>query len=237
MTKDSINIKAGCIYISGGGNFDKTQVLDRDFINRVRDCGNSKVLFVPIAKETDLNGYKSTLSWLKDKIVLLGGGDLDIEMVIDVKDNIVLENYGAVYLGGGNTYRLQKFLHSTNISKKILAYYASGGIIYGASAGAAVMGTSIAIYKEEDLDNYEYENGLSCIDRYSFRCHYGKSDKAGDDKKIFDFIDRNKKPVIALPEGSAIFLCAKYRKVIGGCEIFIFNENKKVSMLNLGDYF
>lgn len=218
-------------YLSGGGNFDKTKIIDLHFIESLRLSGNLNVLFIPIAKNTDQDGFCNCLEWLRNKLNLLNASDINISMETDLNKCIDLEKFGAVYIGGGNTYKLQKLINDSNLNNRLIKYIYCGGITYGASAGAVIMGKNIAIYQEENENDYNVESGMSLCKNYSIRCHYIKNQ---DDEKIWNFVFRYKIPVIALSLGSAIFVLGNISTLIGEASAYVFNIDQTINEVKIG---
>lgn len=226
----SINTK---LYFSGGGNYDKTVDVDVHFINSVRSTQKLSILFIPTAKNTDQLGYTKCGEWLSDKLNRLGGDDISIILETDLDKCVNLEKYGAVYLGGGNTYKLQKLIDESDFKDRLLLYIDEGGILYGASAGAVVMGSNVGIYKEEDENGYKNENGLMLCKDYAVRCHYEYVDK----EKIHKFVEIYKLPVVALPLGTSILLEKGVFSIIGKGNAYIFGLDEREHELEVGECF
>jgi len=66
------------IYLSGGGDENKTINIDSLFI---KNLPSKNILFIPIAKSGDMNGYKKSRIWLRDKLNKLGEGLVNISMI------------------------------------------------------------------------------------------------------------------------------------------------------------
>ena len=222
------------IYLSSGGNFDKTKTIDLHFIKSIRESKKLTILFIPTAKDTDQEGFKKCFEWLRNKLDLLNARDIIIVMETELSKYIDLEKFGAVYIGGGNTYKLKKEITESSFNERLIKYIQSGGIVYGASAGAVIMGKNIAIYQEENKNSYIMENGMSLCKDYSIRCHYVKNQ---DDEKIWKFIKKYNLPVIALPLGDAILVSDNKQMLIGEINAFIFNLNRTVMEIEIGHKF
>lgn len=219
------------IFLSAGGNFDKTAEIDILFIETVRNSGNLNILFIPTAKNTTINGYLECGEWLRKKLDLLGAQDITIILETDLNKCTQLEKYGAVYIGGGNTYKLQKMVRESGFAKRLANYIKFGGIVYGASAGAVIMGENIEIYQEENNIQYLEIDGMSLCGGYSLRCHYIEDQ---DETRIWAFIQKYKLPVIALPLGAAILVKDDKKNLIGNQNAFIFNLDHTITKLPTG---
>jgi dipeptidase E len=61
-----------------------------------------------------------------------------------------LEEFDAVYIGGGNTYALLGELIASGFDRHLHMYANRGGIVYGGSAGAVVLGKDIRTISDMD---------------------------------------------------------------------------------------
>ncbi len=229
---DKIMKNIPVVFFSGGGNFNNTKIIDNDFIRAVRKTRTLSILFIPTAKNTDENGYVKCGEWLRNKLDLVNAQNIQITLETDLKKCVNLEKFGGIYIGGGNTYKLQKLINESGFRERLLEYVQSGGVLYGASAGSVILGSNIAIYMEENEIGYYQETGLSLCKNYAIRCHYSKDI---DDEKIWKFVNKYKLPVIALPLGDAILLDNNQLTLIGNTSAFIFNLSKKIIEIISGE--
>jgi len=163
------------IYLSGGGDETKTTVIDSAFL---QSLPSSNILYIPIAKSADMNGYKKSLAWITSKLSKLSKNPLNITMLLDLKRSINPSEFSAVYIGGGNTYKLLHLMRASNFERMLKDYIGKDGIIYGASAGAVLLGQDISTYIEDKyLDEnvksgYIDERGLGLVGNYSVLTHF-----------------------------------------------------------------
>lgn len=122
----------GKLFLSGGGDEMQTFELDEIFLKSV-----NKILYIPLAWPN--NDYKSCLKWFSN--AMNQHKRVEIQMLTDLNDDINLKDYDAVYIGGGNTFKLLKAMKDSGFDKKLFDYYNSGGTVYGGSAGAVIWGT------------------------------------------------------------------------------------------------
>ncbi len=211
------NLNKGTIYLSGGGNAKDSFFLDKHFINSLI---NKKVLYVPVAITRDKIGYEECYDWIINTLTSHSKDFVDITMWLDIKNKTLKDiiEYDAVYLGGGNTYKLLEEIYNTKFNQVIIKYLNKDKIIYGGSAGAIIMGKNIDTVIGENDKNYKYNSGLSLLGNYSVIGHYKKDDNGN----IFNYISRYKNPVIALPEKSGIVIQNKIATVIGYEPVVIF---------------
>ncbi|ENH97657.1 hypothetical protein J416_04406 [Gracilibacillus halophilus YIM-C55.5] len=138
-----------------------------------------------------------------------------------------LKQFSAIYIGGGNTFRLLKDFKETCFTNVLKEYLAKGGIIYGGSAGAIIFGQDIRTCSHMDSNDVGLQDfhGLGLVENYSIWCHYNGENDAVINNYIFEY----KNPVISLPEETALFIDDEVITVIGTKPAILFNEeNKKV---------
>lgn len=212
----------GIVYLSGGGNWDKTTAVDTDFLNSL---DKKNILFIPVAKETEANGYNACHNWLLDKLSKIDS-DIKIKVELDFNNIKDLSSFSAVYIGGGNTYKLLRLINESNFFKTLKTYINNGGVVFGASAGAVIFGKDIETYSEENEKyNYLKSEGLSLLNNYSVMCHYIDRENS----KIEDYIKRTNNNVLALSIGAALKVSKDFAEVIGSGSSYLFkNDGTKV---------
>ena len=142
---------------------------------------------------------------------------VEIEMLLDLEKDIDLHKYDAIYIGGGNTFKLLKKIKDSKFDKKLIKYYKSGGIIYGGSAGAIILGKDIRTAllcadKDKNLVNLKDTSGLNLVKNFDIQCHF-EDDQV---KEHQDYIKKTNTNIIAIPEESALVIEDNEFKAIGG---------------------
>lgn len=188
-----------------------TYLLDEDFIQNVIAIGKS-ILYIPIAIDKNVHSYKSCHDWVKNSLSSAGGGAINITMWTNLSDKSRedMNKFNAVYIGGGNTFKLLQHIYESNFFQTLKEYIINGGIVYGGSAGAIAVGQNINTVSEENDDNYKYDKGLSVISDYSLICHYQES----LDLQIGGYIKKYNNPVIALTERSGLKIVGNKAKAL-----------------------
>ncbi|MDN7240735.1 Type 1 glutamine amidotransferase-like domain-containing protein [Planococcus sp. N028] len=112
-------------------------------------------------------------------------------------------------------FRLSKF------DTVIADYIHSGGTVYGGSAGAIILGSTIETCAHLDSNNVGLTdfNGLKMIGNYAIWCHY----ESNNDEIINKFLHTKQTPVIALPEETGIYIDKETIKITGTKPATIFN--------------
>ena len=146
-------MEKGYIILSGGGDFKDSFKLDKKFFSFLKL--NSRILYIPVALERDKAGYEACRDWFSTVISgHLREKDISFAMLLGDDEISDLSIYDAIYIGGGNTYKLLDYIYQKKIDKKFLDFIEKGGIIYGGSAGAIVLGKDIRTAEEENDKNY-----------------------------------------------------------------------------------
>ena len=137
----------------------------------------------------------------------------------------LLAKYDLVYIGGGNTYSLIHDLRKHDLVQPLIEYAGQGGIVYGGSAGAIILGDHIgtAVGDENHVDITDFE-GLSLTCGYDFRLHYTEEHRDAVTKHI----EETGNPVMCCPEESGVRLDGDEATVIGEEPVILRHGNRKV---------
>ncbi|MBU2578845.1 Type 1 glutamine amidotransferase-like domain-containing protein [Patescibacteria group bacterium] len=214
----------GYIILSGGGNIEMSFNLDEKYFSLLKN--NTKILYIPIALNRTKIGFEACYDWFSTVISNHSGEkDIDFTMLFENDEIPDFETYDSIYIGGGNTYKLLDYIYRENVGKKIIDYIKRGGIFYGGSAGAIVLGKDIRTVEEENDNDYSCFNGLNLLGGQSVICHYEET----FDEKIFKSVQKINSQIIALPENSGIIIGGNIVEMAG--KAFIFGENNKKQIL------
>ena len=158
------------IILSGGGDPEVVMPIDQYFSSIINL--RKTVLYIPIAMENHVFSYSECFAWFKRTYSAYDV--INVECCTDLITVNLDSRYGAVYIGGGNTFKLLDRIQHSGFAPQIHAYLASGGILYGGSAGAIVCGKTIApaIGADDNLVGLEDLYGLNLLDDHDVFCHY-----------------------------------------------------------------
>ena len=156
----------GVIFLSGGGSENQTKELDLEFSKYI---DGKKLMYIPIAINRDAIGFQACYDWITRALLSFEyKKDVPvIDMFLDpdlIKKEI--HKYDALYIGGGNTYKLLDFIYKNKLERDILDFYTSGKVIYGGSAGAIILGKDIRTVLEENDANYTNTLGLNLVNDF-----------------------------------------------------------------------
>lgn len=195
------------LFLNGGGSSVQAAGAYEKF-NEVIDHAKP-LLYIPLAMESEK--YPGCLKWIEEELTKV---DIPgIEMVtsgteLAKKD---LNQYCALFIGGGNTYKLLNELKATGAFDKIKKYIHEDGIVFGGSAGAIIFGKSIETSEYADRNNVNLMDlsGFDMMSGMSLFCHYDKNAK--------DYLlkaSQNAK-IMALPEDDTLYFNGTNFEVIG----------------------
>lgn len=222
------------IFLCGGGSVNVIESTMNVF-EKVIDK-SKPLLYVPLAMES--SRYDSCYEWIKGEMSLINV--TNIEMVTSGSElfNKTLDNYCAIFIGGGNTYKLLKELKVSKSFNKIKKYINNDGIVFGGSAGAIIFGKDIDSCKMQDVNDVKLKDtkGFNVIKDYSLLCHLNRNDgiKFNRDKNSDYLLNFSKdKKTIYLPDDDTIFIDNNDITIIGSSEFRIYeNGGYKIRMIN-----
>lgn len=209
----------GRLFLSGGGNEKQTKVLDEIFIKNI-----NKLLYIPIAWNDTL--YDGCISWF-NKMLALHKKEAKVDVLTELDKKINLNDYDAVYIGGGNTFKLLNEIKINNFDKKLIDYYNSGGTIYGGSAGALIFGYDIypaLLCKDKDVNKVRLKDlsGMNMVKGHDLQCHF-EEDQIQEHQK---YIKKSNRNIVAIPEESALMIENDKLTVIGTKPITMISKSK-----------
>ena len=213
------------IFLCGGGGGEVAKKATIKFGSLIDK--KKPLLYIPLAMEE--YRYDSCLEWIKKEMSLINV--TNIEMVTSGKElsEKNLEDYCAIYIGGGNTYKLLKDIKESNSFEKIQKYINNDGIIFGGSAGAIIFGKDIDSCRTQDPNNVELKDtkGFDVLHGYSLLCHLNRNDKVKFDRDknsayLLEFSKNNK--TIYLPDDDTIFVNNNEITIIGNSDYRIYEN-------------
>ncbi|MCH0567403.1 Type 1 glutamine amidotransferase-like domain-containing protein [Streptomyces sp. MUM 2J] len=188
------------IFLDGGG--DGHQAIDRAFVTAARVAGVSRVLYLPYAMVPQR--WPGCAAWFE---TAYSGAFAEVIMPEDPSRAAFEEKeFGAIYIGGGDTGRLLDTLRATGLDDLIARHVSRGGLLCGGSAGAIVCGATILTAPPEE-HSARGNKGLNLLGGASLLAHYEDTSTARTD--ALRLIAELRAPALwALPENSGIRLDA-----------------------------
>ena len=193
----------------GSGYLDHAESEIRDFL------GDSKrVLFVPFALY-DRDAYAASA---RDRFKRMG---YELTSVHNAGDPFqAVAETEAIFIGGGNTFRLLKTLYDQSLLDPIRRRVAKGMPYIGSSAGSNVAAPTIKTTNDMPIVQPPSFDALGLVS-FQINPHYLDADPNSKhmgetrEKRILEFLEENDTPVLGLREG-AIARCENGTTVLKG---------------------
>lgn len=195
-TKRVLLISNSTLY--GSGYLDHAESEIRSFLGDVK-----RVLFVPYAL-FDRDKYAATAQQRFEKM----GYELSS---IHTAENPVkaVNETEAVFIGGGNTFRLLKSLYDSSLLEPIRNRVAQGMPYIGSSAGSNVAAPTIKTTNDMPIVQPPSFNALGLVS-FQINPHYLDPDPGSQhmgetrEERIVQFLEENDTPVVGLREGAIL---------------------------------
>jgi dipeptidase E len=212
----------GKILLAGGGEAEDSLLLDKKLANWVGKSG--KMLFLPIAFQDPLL-HVAGMKWITETFAPLNVVNIEMWSNLAKHKSTELAEFDALYIGGGNTYWLLAQIRDNGFDHHFANYVAEGGIIYGGSAGAAILGRDIQTVKHLDRNDIDLREtrGLDLAAGYAVWVHY----QTEDDKLIRQYMTEKNYAVIALSERSGVVVDKTGIQSVGYEPAYCFDKSEK----------
>lgn len=171
----------------------------------IRDClGKAgRVLFVPHAL-FDLEGYARKA---RERFAAMGYGLDSVHEAADARQAVA--DAEAIFIGGGNTFRLLKALYDSGVLEAIRARVEAGTPYIGSSAGANVACPTIKTTNDMPIVEPPSLGALGLVS-FQINPHYLDPDPSSThmgetrEERLMQFHEENDTPVVALREGAML---------------------------------
>jgi dipeptidase E len=163
-------------------------------------AGTRRVLFVPFALH-DRGGYTARFR----ARMAVAGIETD-ELAADATGRRRVESAEAIFVGGGNTFRLLKTLHEAGLTAAIAERVLDGLPYLGASAGINVAGPTIRTTNDMPIVEPPTLAALGLVP-FQINPHYLDPDPGSThmgetrEQRIAEFLEENDRVVVGLREG------------------------------------
>lgn len=180
--------------VHGGGYLDHAEAEIKDFLR-----GVSRILFVPYALQ-DRDGYAVTA---RTKFEAMGFRLDSIHTTPDPKRAV--EQAEAMFIGGGNTFRLLNTLYELDLLDVIRSRVEGGMPYMGASAGSNLAGLTIKTTNDMPIVQPPSFNALGLVP-FQINPHYIDPDPASThmgetrEQRLREYLEENTVPVVAIRE-------------------------------------
>lgn len=196
MDKKILLISSSTVH--GSGFLDHCMPEISDFLRSRR-----KIAFIPFA----LFNRREYAEKVRNRLAAAGYSLTAILERSDAKQ--VLAEAGAIFVGGGNTFRLLKSLYDFDLLSAIAARVKEGIPYVGSSAGSIVAGPTIKTTKDmpivqppsfDALHLVPFQISPHFLDPDPNSKHMGET----QEERILQFLEENDVPVVGLREGAIL---------------------------------
>jgi dipeptidase E len=200
--------------VHGFGYLDQPEPFMREFLGQRRI-----VAFVPFAAH-DHDAYTAKVR------TRLGSMGLDVVPVTEI------ERADAIFVGGGNTFRLLKTLHERNLLDDLRRRVGSGLSYIGSSAGSMLSSPTIRTTNDMPIVEPPSLDALGLIP-FQLNCHYLDPDPSSTHKgetreqRLLEFHEENATPVVGLREGTCLRVDDHAATLVGGRPARIFRRGER----------
>ncbi|MEI6420042.1 MAG: Type 1 glutamine amidotransferase-like domain-containing protein [bacterium] len=206
------------IFLGGGGNAQQSLELDKKFVEALDKT--KPVLYIPIAMPPELYSYPSCLEWIRGVFQPLGFDNFAMwtEKDLEGKSEKDFLEFGGVYIGGGNTFKLLKDLKEFGTFEILKSLAFKNIPIYGGSAGAIIFAKTIipALPYDENKVGLTDFSALNLINGFDMWCHY----KPEMLPLVNEFKQKySLEKIYAIPEEAGLVVSENDIQIVGSVEI------------------
>lgn len=182
--------------VHGRGYLDHAEEEIRRFFGRAES-----ILFFPFALH-DRDGYAAKA---RERFAALG---YRVESAhATARPDQAIEEADAIFIGGGNTFRLLKALQDLELIEPIRRKVREGGPYLGSSAGSNVAGPTIKTTKDMPIVQPRSFDALGLVP-FQISPHFQDPDPTSkhmgetQEERILQFLEENETPVVGMREGA-----------------------------------
>src|ERR1700682_4967482 len=184
--------------LHGSGYLDHAEAEIRDFLGKTRS-----IAFVPFALY-DRSHYGAQA---RERLQNMGYGLVSVHDVSNPQRAV--KDADAIFVGGGNTFRLLKGLYDADLLAHIRQAVHAGTPYVGSSAGSIVACPSLKTTKDMPIVQPPSFEALGLVD-FQISPHYLDPDPSSthmgetQEQRILQFLEENETPVVGLREGGIL---------------------------------
>ena len=192
------------------------------------------VLFFPFALR-DRDGYAAKV---RERFAAFGYSVQSAHAVSDPRRAIAETD--AVFIGGGNTFRLLKSLQDLELIEPIRQRVSAGAPYIGSSAGSNVAGPTIKTTNDMPIVQPQTFDALGLVP-FQINPHYQDPDPNSThmgetrEERILQFLEENDTPVLGLREGAWVLAENGAVKLNGSTGARIFRRGERPVEVRAGD--
>ena len=208
------------IILTGGGESEFFESIDEKFIELISH--NPKLLYIPTAGED----YEEGLDRIRSVFSTIDFKSINMCKDISELNWDYVSTFGAIYIDGGNTFKLMSEIRNSHFYELINKFINSGGVVNGDSAGAIILGSHLQTAHmgetpDENSSNLVSYQGLNLLGNIAIHCHYEDQDNG----EIIEFSKEYGFPILCLYEESSIYIHDYIAYVASKKAVKIFYDN------------
>ena len=211
------------LFLNGGGCAEQVKDGYRFFKEKIDTT--KPLLYIPLAMEKER--YPACLEWIKKELSEFHFPKIDIIFSAEELASKNLNEYAAVFIGGGNTYKLLSELKSCSAYQKIQDFLSGDGVVFGGSAGAVIFGKDLISCRHDDSNKVNLRDtaGFNQVFGAYIGVHYPNDNPEKTQKAAEAFTKLSfETAVIALPEEDTLVIGKNEVRVIGSKTFHIFKK-------------
>lgn len=211
------------LFLNGGGCGE--QLKESYALLKQKVDTNKPLLYIPLAMKKEK--YPSCLEWILGELADFHFPKIDMITSATELCTKNLAEYAALFIGGGNTYKLLSELKSCNAFSKINAFLEEGGIVFGGSAGAILFGKTIdsCRYADPNEVGLKEASGFNKVFGAYIGAHYPNDNPIKTAEATANFTQlSDQAPVIALPEEDTLVIDKNTIQIVGSKPYHLFKD-------------
>lgn len=228
-----------------GGGAGEQNTLANQKLNEIIDH-TKPILYIPLAMDESDHPYDDCFEWIHGELSKVDVPGIEMVRSFEELASKDLQHYAALFIGGGNTYKLLSGLKQSGAFNSIKDYINNNGIVIGGSAGAVIFGYDINIIAGMDPNdvNLADTKGFDVLSGISVFPHYtnkksGLSEEENEARwneftnSIISF-SQSVGVVIAIPEEDAVYVNNGNVELLGTRPYYIF-KNGSIDKFEIED--
>ncbi|MYL70715.1 hypothetical protein GLW00_07630 [Halobacillus litoralis] len=180
----------GTLILSGGGSAKQNKEAHKTLAERMDK--DKPLLYIPVAGDPVRRPHEESFCYIKR--CLIPYGVTQFEMWTDLNNHSVvdIQTFAGIYISGGCSLKLRRLVSESGFYSALSEFYKRGGIIFGQSAGAILLGN----------DRAGLHEGLNLVENYRIWCHY----KAEMEGKSSFLSDKESSRILAMEDGGSVLV-------------------------------
>ncbi len=188
----------------------------------IRDLGAKRIAFAPFAL-ADRDGYTERV---RERFARMG---IDVVQLKSARD---LDAVDALFVGGGNTFRLLKTMYDLSLLDPVRLRVRSGALTYiGSSAGTNIASPTIKTTNDMPIVEPPSFDSLGLV-AFQINPHYLDPDPSSTHKgetreeRILQFLEENPTPVVGLREPTMLRIVDDAVTLVGTTTARLFRRGE-----------